>query len=103
MTAPTETETEATGPVSVSSPVDESEDAAMLTARLRRAALDALPPDRLLPDRQPTYVASWIYVFGVLTISALLVVIVTGCILALFGPTWWHLSSVGLFVNSLHL
>ncbi len=79
------------------------EDAGQLTARLRHAAVDALPPDRLMPDRQPAYVASWIYVFGVLTLAALSVVIVTGCILALFGPTWWHVSTVGLFVNSLHL
>ena len=28
-------------------------------------------PVRLLPDRQPAYVASWIYVFGVLTLAAL--------------------------------
>ena len=26
-----------------------------------------LPADQLLPDRQPAYMASWIYVFGVLT------------------------------------
>jgi quinol-cytochrome oxidoreductase complex cytochrome b subunit len=24
-------------------------------------------------------------------------------VLAIFGPTWWHVSSAGLFVNSLHL
>jgi ubiquinol-cytochrome c reductase cytochrome b subunit len=48
-------------------------------------------------------VASWIYVFGVLTLAALVVVIATGCVLAIFGPTWWHVSTVGLFVNSLHL
>jgi quinol-cytochrome oxidoreductase complex cytochrome b subunit len=63
----------------------------------------ALPPERLLPDRQPAYVASWIYVFGVLTLSALAVVLLSGAVLALEGPTWWHLSSVGLFVNSTHL
>ena len=56
-----------------------------------------------MPDRQPAYVASWIYVFGVLTMAALSVVIVTGMVLAIFGPTWWHVSSTGLFVNSLHL
>ena len=50
---------------------DRPEDAGQWTAKLRRAAVEALPPDRLLPDRQPAYVASWIYVFGVLTISAL--------------------------------
>src|ERR1051326_555482 len=39
------------------------EDASMWTARVRRRALAALPPGKLLPDRQPAYVASWIYVF----------------------------------------
>ena len=82
---------------------DLPEDADMLTARLRRAAVEALPPSRLLPDRQPAYVASWIYVFGVVTLAALAVVIATGCVLAIFGPTWWHVSREGLFVNSLHL
>ena len=37
------------------------------------AWMATLPPDKLLPDRQPAYVASWIYVFGVLTIAAFLV------------------------------
>jgi len=56
-----------------------------------------------VPDTQPSYVSSWIYVFGVTTISALIVVIATGCILAIFGPEWWHISTLGHFVNSLHL
>ncbi len=79
------------------------EDADQLSAKLRRAAVEALPPERLMPDRQPAYVASWIYVFGVITICALSIVILTGIVLAIFGPTWWHVSSTGLFVNSLHL
>src|SRR6185312_2190494 len=33
------------------------------TGRVRRRAVDALPPERLLPDKQPSYVASWIYIF----------------------------------------
>jgi ubiquinol-cytochrome c reductase cytochrome b subunit len=41
--------------------------------------------------------------FGVATISALIVVIATGCILSIFGPEWWHVSNVGHFMNSLHL
>ena len=73
------------------------------TARMRRAAESAFPPDRLLPDRQPAFMASWIYVFGVLTVVSLVWVIVTGCILAVMGPSWWHVSSTGHFVNSLHL
>jgi quinol-cytochrome oxidoreductase complex cytochrome b subunit len=89
--------------VSTERAADRPEDADQLTAKLRRAAVAALPPDRLLPDRQPSYVASWIYVFGVLTLAALMVVILTGVVLAIFGPAWWHVSTVGLFVNSLHL
>ena len=82
---------------------DRPEDADQWTAKIRTAAVEALPPQRMLPDRQPAYVASWIYVFGVVTISALCVVIATGFVLAIFGPNWWHVSSTGLFVNSLHL
>ena len=73
------------------------------TTRLRGRAVAALPPEKLLPDSQPTYVASWIYVFGVLSLSALAVLITSGMILALKGPTWWHVSSVGHFFNSIHL
>jgi ubiquinol-cytochrome c reductase cytochrome b subunit len=73
------------------------------TGRLRARALRSFPPDQLLPDRQPIYVASWIYVFGVLTLAAFLVVLVSGGLLAVKGPQWWHGSSAGHFVNSLHL
>ena len=73
------------------------------TTRVRKRAVDALPPEQLLPDEQPVYVASWIYVFGVLTIAALIVVLVSGSILAIKGPAWWHTSDVGHYVNSLHL
>jgi cytochrome b/b6/petB-like protein len=73
------------------------------TTRLRGRVVAALPPEKLLPDGQPTYVASWIYVFGVLSLSALGVLIASGVGLALKGPTWWHVSSVGHFFNSVHL
>jgi len=73
------------------------------TGRVRRAAVASLPPERLLPDTQPVYVASWIYVFGVLTLAALVVVLASGGVLALAGPAWWHTSATGHFFNSLHL
>ncbi len=73
------------------------------TTALRERLVHVVPPGQALPDRQPVYVSSWIYVFGVLTLAAMVVVIVTGGILSLGGVTWWHVSSVGLFVNSLHL
>jgi quinol-cytochrome oxidoreductase complex cytochrome b subunit len=75
----------------------------MWTARLRRRAVRALPPERMLPDRQPAYVSSWIYVFGVATLAALIVVLGSGAWLAMAGPQWYHTSNVGHFVNSLHL
>jgi quinol-cytochrome oxidoreductase complex cytochrome b subunit len=73
------------------------------TTRLRHRLTTTLPPEKLLPDSQPSYVASWIYVFGVTTLAALMVVIATGCLLAIRGPQWWHGSYVGHFVNSMHL
>ncbi|HET8989874.1 MAG TPA: cytochrome b N-terminal domain-containing protein [Acidimicrobiales bacterium] len=73
------------------------------TTRLRHRVAHRLPPEKMLPDTQPAYVASWIYVFGVTTLSALAVVILSGFVLALKGPQWWHASGIGHFVNSLHL
>ena len=73
------------------------------TARLRARTLESIPADQALPDRQPAYVASWIYVFGMASLAGLIVVIATGCWLALAGPAWWHVSGLGHFVNSLHL
>ena len=75
----------------------------MWTARVRRRALSLLPPGKLLPDRQPAYVASWVYVFGVATLAALVVAIVSGFAIALGGTDWWHTDPVGHFFNSLHL
>jgi hypothetical protein len=77
--------------------------AGMWTARVRRRALKSLPPNKLLPDRQPAYVASWVYVFGVGSLAALGVAIVSGFALALGGPDWWHYNPLGHFFNSLHL
>jgi hypothetical protein len=84
-------------------PAVEDEDTRMWTARVRRAAVRLLPPGKLLPDRQPAYVASWAYVFGVASLAALGVAIVSGFALALGGPDWWHYNPVGHFFNSLHL
>ena len=88
-------------------PLDPSESgpdtSRMWTARIRNRAVRELPPEKLLPDRQPTYVASWIYVFGVLSLASFVVVLASGVVLTLGGSLWWHTSSVGLFVNSMHL
>ena len=73
------------------------------TVRVRERAVAALPPEKLLADKQPSYVSSWIYVFGVLSLASLVVIIVSGCILALKGPGWWHFTGLGHFFNSIHL
>src|ERR1700683_1276253 len=78
-------------------------DATMWTSRLRRRVLGLLPPGKLLPDRQPAYVASWVYVFGVASLATLALASVSGFAIALGGPDWWHTNSVGHFFNSLHL
>jgi len=73
------------------------------TRALRERIERTVPSGQALPDRQPEYVSSWIYVFGVLTIASLVVVVATGCVLAVGGVAWWHVSSLGHFFNSLHL
>jgi Cytochrome b(N-terminal)/b6/petB len=78
-------------------------DERMWTARTRRWAIRSFPPRKLLPDRQPAYVASWVYVFGVASLAALGVVLASGAAIALGGTDWWHTNPVGHFFNSLHL
>ncbi len=73
------------------------------TARLRSRTLEAVPAEQALPDHQPAYVASWVYVFGVAALSAFLMILLTGTVLVVAGPTWWHTSVAGHLVNSVHL
>ncbi|HKN45955.1 MAG TPA: cytochrome b N-terminal domain-containing protein [Propionibacteriaceae bacterium] len=82
--------------------VEHDGSSSMWTSRLRRRWMSTLPPDKLLPDRQPAYVASWIYVFGVLTLAAFLVILLSGLVLSFVGPAWYHTSSAGKFINGLH-
>jgi len=96
MSTPTKERAAESGP-------DEVEPFSTWTGRARRWMLKKLPPDKLLPESQPSYVASWIYVFGMGAIASLAVVIASGLVLSLNGPSWWHLSSLGHFVNSTHL
>jgi hypothetical protein len=98
-TSPVGIEPEPAGPVSAG----DSSTKTMWTARIRTRAVSLLPPGKLLPDRQPAYVASWVYVFGVATLVALGIAIVSGFAIAIGGPDWWHTNPVGHFFNSLHL
>jgi hypothetical protein len=72
------------------------------TGKLREAISARWPWHQLLPDRQPAYVHSWVYLFGVGAIASLLWIVGSGMILVVFGPAWWHLSSAGRLVNSIH-
>jgi ubiquinol-cytochrome c reductase cytochrome b subunit len=72
------------------------------TAALRDRLTQRLSIDELLPTHQPSYVGSWVYVFGVVTIAALVWVVVSGTVLALMGSAWWHTSALGHFFNSIH-
>lgn len=81
----------------------DAEDKKLLTFKMRKAIRSNLPLDKLVPDRQPAYVESWVYVFGVATLVALSLVIASGIMLVLGGVDWWHTTTVGHFVNSLHL
>ncbi|MDQ6779026.1 MAG: cytochrome b N-terminal domain-containing protein [Actinomycetota bacterium] len=73
------------------------------TGAVRERAVAVLPPEKLLPDSQPSYMSSWIYVFGVLSLVALVLIIASGVILSWQGPDWWHISGVGHFFNSIHM
>ena len=73
------------------------------TAAVRSRIVHTVPEGQWLPDQQPAYVRSWIYVFGSLTLTALAVVLISGGVLAVGGATWWHHSSLGHYVNSVHL
>ncbi|WP_082588763.1 MULTISPECIES: cytochrome b N-terminal domain-containing protein [unclassified Terrabacter] len=73
------------------------------TAAVTRWVEGLVPQGQWLPDRQPAYVASWIYVFGVACLASLVVIIVSGLVLAIGGVAWWHTSALGHFVNSVHL
>ncbi len=75
---------------------------ANLTTRFRRRVLEAYPPEQLLPDEQPAYVHSYVYLFGILTVVSFAMLIISGVILAAFGPQWWHVSGAGHFLNSVH-
>ncbi len=60
------------------------------------------PGNSILPSMQPVFVSSWLYVMGVLTLVSFGLLVASGVILGIKGTFWWHYSSLGHFVNSLH-
>lgn len=73
------------------------------TGSARRWAIHNIPWSRLLPSSEPAYVASWMYTFGVATLSSLGVIILSGIGLAAGGPGWRHTSSLGKLVDATHM
>jgi ubiquinol-cytochrome c reductase cytochrome b subunit len=63
---------------------------------------DNFTMEDLLPTSMPAFVNSVVYLFGVTALSSLGLLALTGSILAVFGPSWYHHSAVGHFINSLH-
>jgi quinol-cytochrome oxidoreductase complex cytochrome b subunit len=73
-----------------------------LTARTQTVLSNNLPYAELLPAEQPSYVRSYVYLFGIASLASFVLLFITGVVLAAFGPQWWHSSNAGHFVNSLH-
>ena len=73
-----------------------------LTRKTQDFLKDNLTLEVTLPTQLPVYVNSTAYLFGVSALSALVMLIVTGIVMSLFGPSWYHVSKIGRFFNSLH-
>ncbi|GAC1392778.1 MAG: hypothetical protein NVSMB38_17540 [Ktedonobacteraceae bacterium] len=73
-----------------------------LTTRIRERVCSWLPLEDVLPDRMPAFMRSPAYFFGIISLTSLVILILSGIILAAFGPQWWHDNPIGHFVNSLH-
>ncbi len=73
-----------------------------LTKRLQEFTQRNWSIEDALPTSMPVYVNSIAYLFGVATLCGLVMVIITGLVLALFGPNWYHVRPIGRFFNSLH-
>lgn len=73
-----------------------------MTTEIREQVRHWIPLEDVLPDHLPAFVRSPAYFFGVVSLSSLVILIISGIVLAAFGPQWWHDNAIGHFVNSLH-
>jgi len=73
-----------------------------MTEKTQAYVKETMTLDDILPTTLPVYVNSVAYLFGVLLLSTLVMLVVTGLILALFGPVWSHVAPAGRFFHSLH-
>jgi quinol-cytochrome oxidoreductase complex cytochrome b subunit len=72
------------------------------TQRAQEIIKDNISLEDALPTTMPVYVNSVAYLFGVLALSSFAMLFITGPILAIFGPGWYHVSPEGKFVNAMH-
>jgi quinol-cytochrome oxidoreductase complex cytochrome b subunit len=73
-----------------------------MTEKVQEFTRETMTLDDILPTRLPVYVNSVAYLFGVLLLSTLVMLVLTGLVLSLFGPSWYHLKPAGRFFHSLH-
>ena len=73
-----------------------------LTAGAQRFMKRNLTLEDALPTQMPVYVNSVWYLFGATALMALVLLVITGIVMCLFGPTWYHFSRAGHYVNSMH-
>ena len=57
-----------------------------ITTAIRERVRRWMPLEHLLPDKLPAFVRSPAYFFGVVSLSSLVLLILTGILLAAFGP-----------------
>lgn len=51
----------------------------------------------------PSYANKFFYSLGFLSMTALLILILSGIVMVFNGPTWWLVDSFGVYVRSIHL
>ncbi|AWB10336.1 ubiquinol-cytochrome c reductase cytochrome b subunit [Thermodesulfobium acidiphilum] len=73
-----------------------------ITKKTKNFFKENLTSDDIFPTTMPAYINSFAYIFGVVSLSSFIFLIITGVILVSFGPAWYHFSKIGAFVNSLH-
>ncbi|MDA8192823.1 MAG: cytochrome b N-terminal domain-containing protein [Thermaerobacter sp.] len=58
--------------------------------------------DTWLPTELPEYASGFFYTLGSLTASSVVVLVLSGIVMAAFGPQWWTVSAIGFFVRGVH-
>lgn len=59
--------------------------------------------DTLMIKNVPKYGNTFFYSLGFLSMVSFLVLIVTGTVMSIFGPSWWLTTGLGSYTRSLHL